>query len=276
MTGTLFIVATPIGNLEDLSHRANKVLTEVNFIVAEDTRRTRRLLTHIGCKKKIISSHKFNEEKIVKGIIKSINSGESVALVCDAGTPLVSDPGYLLVCAAHKNNITVSPVPGASAAIAALSVAGIPAINFYFEGFLPSKRAARIKTLEKLCTEERTIIIYEAVHRIKECMEDLVQIFGSDRKAFIGRELTKLHEQCVNKSLGQLLEKINSGEIPQKGEFVIVITGKSKKNQFSHEAEHLLKVLNKYLPPKDASKIAAEISGIKRNILYKEILKLKN
>lgn len=276
MTGKLFIVATPIGNLEDLTNRANKTLTEVDFILAEDTRRTRRLLTHIGCNKKIISLHKFNEEKITKRIIKSINLGDNAALVCDAGTPLLSDPGYLLVCAAHENNITVSPVPGSSAAIAALSVAGIPASHFCFEGFLPSKRPARIKALEKLSTEDRTIIMYEAVHRIKECLEDLVQIFGSDRKAFIGRELTKLHEQCINESLGQLLEKINNGEIPQKGEFVIVITGITKKNQFSEEIEYLLKVLNKYLSPKDASKIAAEISGIKRNILYKEILKLKN
>lgn len=276
MTGKLFIVATPIGNLEDLTNRANKTLTEVDFILAEDTRRTRRLLTHIGCNKKIISLHNFNEEKITKRIIKSINLGDNAALVCDAGTPLLSDPGYLLVCAAHENNITVSPVPGSSAAIAALSVAGIPASHFCFEGFLPSKRPARIKALEKLSTEDRTIIMYEAVHRIKECLEDLVQIFGSDRKAFIGRELTKLHEQCINESLGQLLEKINNGEIPQKGEFVIVITGITKKNQFSEEIEYLLKVLNKYLSPKDASKIAAEISGIKRNILYKEILKLKN
>tara|TARA_B100001093_G_scaffold519072_1_gene606327 strand:- start:1005 stop:1835 length:831 start_codon:yes stop_codon:yes gene_type:complete len=276
MTGKLFIVATPIGNLEDLTNRANKTLTEVDFILAEDTRRTRRLLSHIGCNKKIISLHKFNEEKITERIIKSINLGDNAALVCDAGTPLLSDPGYLLVCAAHENNITVSPVPGSSAAIAALSVAGIPASHFCFEGFLPSKRAARIKALEKLSTEDRTIIMYEAVHRIEECLEDLVQTFGSDRKAFIGRELTKLHEQCINESLGQLLEKINNGEIPQKGEFVIVITGITKKNQFSEETEYLLKVLSKYLSPKDASKIAAEISGIKRNILYKEILKLKN
>ncbi len=275
MTGTLYIVATPIGNLEDLSNRANKTLTEVNFIVAEDTRRTRRLLTHIGCKKKISSLHKFNEEKIVKKIIKSIKSGDNVALVCDAGTPLVSDPGYLLVCAAHENNISVSPVPGPSAAITALSAAGIPAAHFCFEGFLPPKRIARIKMLEKLSIEDRTIIIYEAVHRIKESLEDIVQIFGSDRRAFIGRELTKLHEQCVNKPLGQLLEKINSGNIPQKGEFVIVINGTTKKNQFSHEVDCLLKVLNKYLSAKDASKIASEISGIKRNILYEEILKLK-
>ncbi len=275
MTGTLYIVATPIGNLEDLSSRANKTLAEVNFIVAENTRRTRRLLTHIGFKKKISSLHKFNEEKIVKRIIKSIKTGDNVALVCDAGTPLVSDPGYLLVCAAHENNISVSPVPGPSAAIAALSAAGLPAIRFCFEGFLPPKRTARIKILEKLSIEDRTVIIFEAVHRIKESLEDIVQIFGSDRKAFIGRELTKLHEQCINKPLGQLLEKINSGVIPQKGEFVIVINGITKKNQFSHEVDSLLKVLNKYLSAKDASKIASEISGIKRNILYEEILKLK-
>ena len=135
MTGKLFIVATPIGNLEDLTNRANKTLTEVDFILAEDTRRTRRLLSHIGCNKKIISLHKFNEEKITERIIKSINLGNNAALVCDAGTPLLSDPGYLLVCAAHANNITVSPVPGSSAAIAALSVAGIPASHFCFEGF---------------------------------------------------------------------------------------------------------------------------------------------
>ena len=275
MTGTLYIVATPIGNLEDLSNRANKTLTEVNFIVAEDTRRTRRLLTHIGCKTKISSLHKFNEEKIVKRIIKNIKSGDNVALVCDAGTPLVSDPGYLLVCAAHENNISVSPVPGPSAAIAALSAAGLPTISFCFEGFLPPKRTARIKILEKLSIEDRTIIFFEAVHRIKESLQDIVQIFGSDRKAFIGRELTKLHEQCINKPLGQLLEKINSGVIPQKGEFVIVINGTTKKNQFSHEVDSLLKVLNKYLSAKDASRIASEISGIKRNILYEEILKLK-
>ncbi|MAD91997.1 MAG: 16S rRNA (cytidine(1402)-2'-O)-methyltransferase [Gammaproteobacteria bacterium] len=276
MTGTLFIVATPIGNLEDLSPRAHKMLSKVSFIAAEDTRRTQRLLTYIGHKKKIISLHDFNEEKIVKKVIQRLELGENVAMVCDAGTPLINDPGFLLVCAAHENHIPVSPIPGSNAAIAALSVAGIPADRFCFEGFAPSKRTARIKWFEKLVNESRTIIIYEAVHRVAECLEDMVNIFGSERKAFIARELTKIYEQCVNTSLGELHRQISDGTILQKGEFVIVVSGSAKKNDPFFEVNHLLDVLNKYLSAKDAAKIAAEVSGYKRNILYKRILKLKN
>jgi len=219
MSGTLFVVATPIGNLEDLTPRACQTLAEVSLIAAEDTRHTGRLLMHIGCKTRLMALHDHNEEKAAGRIIKMLMDGENVALVSDAGTPLVSDPGFRLVRAAHKADIAVSPIPGASAVTAALSVAGIPTDRFCFEGFAPSKSLARKDWLENLKEERRTLIIYESVHRIDECLADMVAVFGPERQAFIGRELTKLHEQCVQEALGELQRQVDDKTIVGKGEF---------------------------------------------------------
>ncbi len=275
MSGKLFIVATPIGNLEDLTPRAHQMLAEVDLIAAEDTRRTGRLLSHIGVKSRLMALHDHNEEKSVAKIIKMLQDGQSIALVSDAGTPLVSDPGYRLVSAAHENNIGVSPIPGASAAVAALSVAGLATDRFCFEGFGPSKKDARREWLQARATEPRTMVFYESVHRIADCLADMVEVFGVDRPAFIGREMTKMHEQCVRKSLASLQAMVADGSIVSKGEFVIVVAGADEQPGSSLDTDRLLLELADHLPAKDAAKIAARISGEKKNWLYDRLLQLK-
>ncbi len=276
MSGILFVVATPIGNLEDLTPRARQTLAEVSLIAAEDTRHSGRLLMHIGCKTRLMALHDHNEEKVVHRLIETLQGGDNVALVSDAGTPLVSDPGFRLVRAAHEHGITVSPIPGASAVTAALSAAGIPTDRFCFEGFAPAKRAARIDWLENLVGERRTLIIYESVHRIGDCLADMVAVFGPERKAFIGRELTKMHEQCVQAALGELQRQVADKTIVAKGEFVIVIAGSTEKQESPLEVDRLLKALSAHLSAKDAAKVAAEATGLKRNALYERLLSLKD
>ena len=275
MSGKLFVVATPIGNLEDLTPRARQTLADVSLIAAEDTRHTGRLLMHIGCKTRLIALHDHNEEKAVHGLIETLQGGDNVALVSDAGTPLVSDPGFRLVRAAHENGIEVSPIPGASAVTAALSAAGIPTDRFCFEGFAPAKQAARVDWLEKLAAERRTLIIYESVHRIANCLADMVAVFGPDRRAFIGRELTKMHEQCVQESLAELRRQIDDKTIVGKGEFVIVIAGCDEEQESPLEIDRLLTALAAHLSAKDAAKVASEATGLKRNALYERLLQLK-
>jgi len=275
VSGTLFVVATPIGNLEDLTSRARQTLAEVSLIAAEDTRHTGRLLMHIGCKTRLMALHDHNEEKVLGGVLKVLLEGDSVALVSDAGTPLVSDPGFRLVRAAHEHGITVTPVPGASAVTAALSVAGIPTDRFCFEGFAPAKRAARKDWLENLKNERRTLVIYESVHRIAECLSDMVAVFGPQRSAFIGRELTKMHEQCVQESLGDLLRQVDDKTIVGKGEFVIIVAGSAEEHESPLEIDRLLRALGERLSAKDAAKVAAEATGLKRNALYDRLLELK-
>ena len=275
MSGTLFIVATPIGNLEDLTPRARQTLAEVNLIAAEDTRHTGRLLMHIGCKTRLMALHDHNEEKVVHSLIETLQGGNNVALVSDAGTPLVSDPGFRLVRAAHAHDITVSPIPGASAVTAALSAAGIPTDRFCFEGFAPSKRAARIDWLESLANERRTLVIYESVHRIEECLADMVTVFGPERQAFIGRELTKMHEQCVQESLEELRRQVEDKSIVGKGEFAIVVAGSADEQESPLEVDRLLRALSTHLSAKDSAKVAAEATGLKRNALYERLLELK-
>ena len=276
MSGKLFVVATPIGNLEDLTPRARQTLAEVSLIAAEDTRHTGRLLMHIGCKTRLMALHDHNEERAVGGIIKTLVDGDNVALVSDAGTPLVSDPGFRLVRAAHEAGIEVSPIPGASAVTAALSAAGIPTDRFCFEGFAPSKPVARRHWLENLKEERRTLVIYESVHRIDECLADMVAVFGPERQAFIGRELTKLHEQCVQESLGELLRQIDDKTIVGKGEFVVVVSGSAEEQESPLEVDRLLRALATRLSAKDSAKVAAEATGLKRNALYERLLELKD
>ncbi len=276
MSGILFVVATPIGNLEDLTPRARQTLAGVSLIAAEDTRHTGRLLMHIGVKTQLLALHDHNEEKAVHRLIETLQDGNDVALVSDAGTPLVSDPGFRLVRAARENGIAVSPIPGASAATAALSVAGIATDRFCFEGFAPSKRAARREWLKNLANEHRTLVIYESVHRIAECLADMVDVFGPERPAFIGRELTKMHEQCVQASLGVLRRQVEDRSIVSKGEFVIVVAGAAEKQESPLEIDRLLRALSPHLSAKDAAKVAAEATGLKRNALYERLLQIRS
>ena len=275
MSGTLFVVATPIGNLEDLSLRARQTLAEVDLIAAEDTRHTGRLLSHLGVKTRQFALHDHNEERATTALIKELKSGKSVALVSDAGTPLVSDPGYRLVRAAHEDGIAVSPLPGPSALIAALSVAGLPTDRFCFEGFAPSKRGARLDWFQALALERRTIVFFESVHRIGASLADMVQVFGADRAACIGRELTKLHEQCVSASLGELADQVTNGSIANKGEFVIVVSGSNEAAGSSIDVDCLLSELVATMPAKQAAAIAARVTGTRRNELYKRLLDLR-
>jgi 16S rRNA (cytidine1402-2'-O)-methyltransferase len=275
MSGTLYVVATPIGNLEDLTSRARQVLAEVDLVAAEDTRHTGRLLSTIGAKPALLALHDHNEEQACANVMEALRGGRDVALVSDAGTPLISDPGYRLVRAAHADNVRVVPIPGASAATAALSAAGLATDRFCFEGFPPAKRAARRKWLAALASEPRTIVFYESVHRIADCLADMVDVFGANREAFMGRELTKLHEQCVQAALGELQQRIDSGEIPRKGEFVIAVAGADIDAAPAFDVDRMLALLGESLGLKDASRIAAELTGLKKNALYDRLIELK-
>jgi 16S rRNA (cytidine1402-2'-O)-methyltransferase len=275
MSGTLYVVATPIGNLEDLTPRARQTLAAVDLVAAEDTRHTRGLLSHIGAKPALIALHEHNEEQAARSVIETLNRGKTVALVSDAGTPLVSDPGYRLIRAAHDQDIPVVPVPGVSAVTAALSVAGLPTDRFCFEGFAPSRAAARRKWLAGLANEPRTMIMFESVHRIRDCLADLVAAFGASREAFIGRELTKIHEQCVHAPLGSLQDLLNAGDIVGKGEFVIVVAGAAESRGSAVDTDRLLELLAPHLSARDVARIAAKLTGEKKNALYERVLELR-
>jgi len=274
MSGTLFVVATPIGNLEDLGPRARQTLTDVDLIAAEDTRHTGRLLSHFGVKTPLLAMHDHNEEAIAAKLIAELASGKSVALVSDAGTPLVSDPGYRLLKLAHEAGIAVSPVAGPSAVVAAISVAGLPSDRFCFEGFLPAKKKARGDALAALAQEPRTMVFYESVHRVADTVHDLASAFGGERCVFLARELTKMHEQCVSATLGQLAEQIDDGTITMKGEFVLVVAGSTDVGTSSLDVDRLLLELADKMPAKDVAKITARVTGERRNVLYQRLLDL--
>ncbi len=275
MSGTLYIVATPIGNLDDLTPRARQTLAEADLIAAEDTRHTGRLLSHIGVKTPQKALHDHNESRVVPALIAALLDGKNIALVSDAGTPLVSDPGYRLVAEAHEKNIDVSPIPGASAVTAALSAAGLPTDRFCFEGFAPNKRIARQAWMRELAAESRTLVFFESVHRVKESISDMIAAFGEDRQAFVGRELSKLHEQCVQESLANIAEKLRSAAIPEKGEFVIVVSGTKEKQESAIEVGLLIEELAAVLPGKQGAAIVARVTGEKKNSIYARMLALK-
>ncbi len=266
---TLYVVATPIGNLGDLSPRAQEVLRSVAAICAEDTRHTGQLLSHFGISKPLVALHDHNEEAMAERVVASQMGGESLAVVSDAGTPLVSDPGFRLVRAARAAGVRVSPIPGACAAIAALSVAGLPSDRFVFEGFLPAKGAARRERLNKLAAETGTLVFYESSHRIAESLADMVAAFGAERPAVVARELTKLFETVLDGSLEQLLAKVLADDNQRKGEFVVMVQGAGDDEQARiAEGRRLYAKLNEHLPPSTAAKLAAELSGAPRKALY--------
>lgn len=275
--GTLFVVATPIGNLDDLSPRAREVLGRMDLIAAEDTRVTGRLLSHFGIKVRTTALHDHNEERKLPRLIEALKGGKSVALVADAGTPLISDPGFRLVRAAHEAGIVVLPIPGPSAPVAALSASGLPSDRFAFEGFLPSRKGARRSRLEALQQEPRTLLFFESVHRVAATVTDMRAAFGDDRPAFIGRELSKLHEQCVAGSLKSLAESLADGRIPLKGEFVIGIAGTDAPDEAGAavDTDRLLGELIAVMPGKQAVDIVARVTGAPRNAVYQQMLVLK-
>jgi 16S rRNA (cytidine1402-2'-O)-methyltransferase len=272
--GTLYIVSTPIGNLEDITLRAIRVLKEVDLIAAEDTRHTKHLLDRYQIQTQLTSYHDHNKEEKAPVLIARLLEGKSVALVSDAGTPGISDPGYFLINLAADQKVPVVPIPGATAAIAALSVSGLPTDSFVFEGFLPAKHGARLKRLQKLLKEERTIIFYEAPHKIMKTLEDITEVFG-DRRAVITRELTKIHEETIRGTLPEILKHLREGSI--KGEFTIIVHGATAEpaRQDIDAAEYLKNLmLHRGLSKKEAIATAAEELGLPKKEVYKESLKI--
>lgn len=270
---TLYVIATPIGNLEDLGDRARGILAQVALVAAEDTRHTRPMLRHFSIGTPLVPLHEHNERAQTPELVERMQSGESIALVCDAGTPLVSDPGYTLVRAAHDAGLRVSPVPGPSAVIAALSVCGLPTDRFTFEGFLPAKAAARRRVLESLEREPRTLVFFEAVHRIRETLADMAALIGADRDACIARELTKLHETLRTGTLGELADWAASDPDVIKGEVVLVVAGNpAPEAAVALDGFALAQELATELPASRAAALAARLSGIPRKRLYQHLL----
>jgi len=266
--GKLYVVATPIGNLGDLTERAREVLAAAGVIAAEDTRHTRGLLSRIGAESRLIAYHEHNEAERVPELLKRLARGESVALVSDAGTPLISDPGWRLVSAAQAEGITVVPVPGACAAVAALSAAGLPTDHFVFEGFLPRRASARAERLLELRDEHRTLVFYEAVHRVAATLAAIAKAFGAERRAALARELTKIHEQIATGSLAELTARLG-GDIPLLGEFVIVVAGAAAAAPDEAAARRVYALLAQELEPAAALRLTSAITGVTRNELYR-------
>ena len=275
--GMLYVVATPIGNLEDMTPRAVRILSQADVIAAEDTRHSAKLLRHFNVGTKTEAIHEHNERSQVPRLVEFLKSGKSIAFITDAGTPLVSDPGFHLVRAARQAGIRVVPVPGACAAIAALSAAGLPSDRFVFEGFPPAKSAARRAVFEKLREESRTLIFYESPHRILESLKDMREVFGDAREAVLARELTKQFETLHAGTLAELLEWVERDANQQLGEFVVLIQGVSRaeREAMDEEAERVLRILIEELPVSQAVSLAAKITGLKKNKLYEYALSLK-
>ncbi len=275
---TLYVVATPIGNLQDISLRAIEVLKTVDAIAAEDTRHTSHLLSHFAIQKKLIAVHEHNEQKSAQILLERLQAGESIALVTDAGTPGISDPGAIVVDVLREAGVNVVPVPGASAVIAALSASGITASGFMFHGFLPASGSQRRKTLEGLKAYTSTLVFYEAPHRIVECVEDLATVLGGERRITIARELTKTFETFHRCALQDAKIWLESDPNQQRGEFVLLVEAAALVEQadISEDAERILRLLLADLPLKQAVKLATEITGVKKNILYEFALKLKD
>ncbi len=272
----LYIVATPLGNADDMSRRALEVLGGVDVIAAEDTRRIKRLLQHFHLRADCISLHEHNEGAASAQVVKRLQAGQSVALVSDAGTPLISDPGYELIRLAQAAGVRVIPVPGPSALTAALSVAGLPSDRFVFEGFLPPRSAARRARLAQLQNEPRTLIFYEAPHRIVETLRDMEAVFGAEREAAVVRELTKTYETVRRDTLGHLAEWVASDNEQQKGEIVVLVHGAPQLPGATAEVDvrRLLTILLEGKSTKEAVALAADLTGEKRNRLYEMALEI--
>ena len=276
MTGTLFIVATPIGNLDDITFRAFEVLKNVDFVLAEDTRHSKKLLSHLDISKPIRAFHEHNEREKTKAIISEIYSGKSIALISDAGTPLISDPGYFLVAQAKKEGLKVVPIPGPTALITALSASGLASDSFTFLGFLPCKQTARVKLLIGLVGRTETIIFYESPKRVLATLTDMQTIFGDSREVCLAKELTKAFETIHTGSIPNLIEYLTIDQNHQKGEFVILISATNKIDLAEAEIQldSLLPILCAEMGASKAAKIAAKITGIAKKKCYKKAMDL--
>ena len=274
-SGALYVVATPIGNLEDLSARAIRVLQEVACIAAEDTRHTGQLLRHCGIQTPLLSLHEHNERARLGQVIGLLREGKAIALVADAGTPLISDPGFPLVRELRRQGLKVIPVPGPSSLLAALSVSGLPTDRFGFEGFLPAKSAARRERLQALAGEERTLVFLEASHRVAETLADLAAVFGGDRPAVVARELTKRFEEIQSDTLDGLAVWLAADPVRSKGEFVLLTQGAAPAGEAdTPEIRRLLTVLLAELPTSRAVAVAAKYTGLRKKPLYELALTL--
>ena len=276
--GHLYVVSTPIGNLKDITLRAIDTLKEVDLIFSEDTRVTKKLLHHLGIKGRIQSLNEQNEAKKTSKILQQLSQGKSVALISDAGTPLISDPGYCLVKQAREKFFNIIPIPGCCAAIAALSVSGIATDKFYFHGFLPSSELAQLRELGKLAQRKETLIFYESVHRLQSTIGHMMKVFGGNRKAIVCKEITKLHESYLGENLTEIDEFVKNNPKKIRGEFTIIIDG-NKQKQAIIDQNKIDKILIELLPEmsiKKAVKICMLVSGFSRNVIYKRAVELKS
>ncbi|KTD17887.1 16S rRNA (cytidine(1402)-2'-O)-methyltransferase [Legionella jordanis] len=272
--GTLYIVATPIGNREDISIRALNTLSAVDSILAEDTRHSLQLLTSLGLQKPLISLHAHNEAEKSQQIIDALQNGKSFALISDAGTPLISDPGFTLVRLAREKNIEVIPIPGPCALITALSAAGVPCDSFIFSGFLPAKSKARKDKLNELRQLEHTVVLYESTHRILDCLKDIAEAFGADYCFVLAKELTKAYERFIHGNSAEIISWLDEDEAHVKGEFVLILPAKPSVNDRKHE-EEILSLLLKEVPLKQAVKLTSQITKANKNEVYKLALRLE-
>ena len=277
-SGTLYIVPTPIGNLGDLSPRAQQVLAEVAAIAAEDTRHSRKLLQQFAINNEVFALHEHNERERAQAVITRLQAGDSLALISDAGTPLISDPGYVLVQQCREQGLRVVALPGPCAITTALSGAGLPTDRFTFEGFLPAKPQQRRKTLAELVAEPRTLVFYESPHRIVATLQDLQEVFGTERKMVLARELTKQFETYLSGSIAEVAAQVNADANQQRGEFVLMLSGAPTTEQQADVQTGLrtLQLLREHLPLKKAAACAAEIHGLRKNQLYQLALEHDN
>lgn len=268
--GALYVVATPIGNLADISYRAVETLKQVDLIAAEDTRHSSRLMQHFNITTPLLAYHDHTNIYRIEQIINKMADGQSVALVSDAGTPLISDPGYRLVNLAREQGIRVIPLPGACAAVAALSAAGLPSDRWTFEGFLPAKTMARQQRLKSLSKDERTLIFYESTHRLLDTLEDMQQVLGDERSLVLAREITKTYETFISGSIEEVLAYVTQDSNQQKGEFVLMLKGfqQAKQDDLSEAAIATMEILLEELPTKQAAAIGAKLTGYKKRDLY--------
>ncbi|WP_317930929.1 16S rRNA (cytidine(1402)-2'-O)-methyltransferase [Halioxenophilus sp. WMMB6] len=274
--GQLFVVATPIGNLADMVPRAVETLQTVDLIAAEDTRHSAKLLSHFSISTPMFAYHDHTDERRTELLIEKLRAGSKVALISDAGTPLISDPGYRLVAEARRQGITVTPIPGACALITALSASGLATDRFRFEGFLPSKQQARQQRLQSLVEETATLVYYEAPHRILDCLQDVASVFGMERRVVLARELTKTFETFLAGNVAQVLARVAEDSNQQRGEIVLMIAGAAAVTaEIDAESRRLLALLLPHMPPKKAAGVVAEYTGLKKNALYQWLMQQK-